>query len=122
MNTSQMLLWILGTTLFAFYFGASYWGEHQRRDELASFVDARRLAEVEWMHDAQAGPAVLAVAPSERVAVVAPAARTPEPTRVAVTEPRAAMWRATAAPLPSFALGGLLMLLGMVGLRVGRRG
>lgn len=90
MNSAQMLLWILGTTLFAFYLGASYWGEHQRRDELASSADARRLAAVEWMHDAQAGPAVLAVAPSERVAVVAPAARTPEPTR-------ATMWPATAS-------------------------
>lgn len=122
MNTSQMLLWILGTTLFALYFGASYWGEHQRRDELASFADGRRPAAVEWMPAVQAGPAVPGEAPSDQVAVVTPAGRMPDRARVTVGEPRTSMLRATVGPLSWFALGGLLTLLAAAGLRVGRGG
>jgi hypothetical protein len=62
-------------------------------------------------------------APLEQIAVVtAPAAAAaPATTRVAVAEPRAAVLPATASPLPWFALGGVLSLLGAVGLRLGRR-
>lgn len=120
MNTSQMLLWILGTTLFALYFGASFWGEHQRRDELASFADPRRPAAVEWMQAAQAGQQVSAEAPSDQLAVVAPAEREPDRTLIAFGEPHASMFRATAGSLPWFALGGLLTLLAALGLRAGR--
>lgn len=68
-------------------------------------------------------------APLEQVAVVtapAPARRAtataPATTRVAAAEPRTAMLPATAGPLPWFALGGFLSLLGAVGVRLsGRR-
>jgi hypothetical protein len=68
-------------------------------------------------------------APIEQVAVVTGPATTPAPatTRVAAVEPRdavqprAAMLPATAGPLPWFALGGLLSLLGAVGMRLARR-
>ncbi|MFU8896153.1 MAG: hypothetical protein ACNA8J_07175 [Gammaproteobacteria bacterium] len=64
-------------------------------------------------------------APLEQIAVVtapAPAAAAaPATTRVAVAQPRAATLPATAGPLPWFALGGILSLLGAGGLRLGRR-
>jgi hypothetical protein len=62
-------------------------------------------------------------APREQVAVVtAPTStRAPAATRVAAAEPRAATLPATAGPLPWFALGGILSLLGAVGLRLSRR-
>jgi hypothetical protein len=64
-------------------------------------------------------------APREQIAVVtAPASATapaPAPTRVAAVEPRGAMLPATAGPLPWFALGGILFLLGAAGLRLSRR-
>jgi sortase A len=63
MKTSEMLLWILGTTLLAFYFGASYWGEHQRHEGLASFAELREIAPVERPHDTHAGAAVPAGLP-----------------------------------------------------------
>lgn len=64
MKTSEMLLWILGTTLLAFYVGASYWGEQQRREGLASFTVARELGTVEWVRDGQVASAVPAGLPS----------------------------------------------------------
>ena len=63
-KTAETLLWILGTTLLAFYFSAGYWGEHQRRDGLASFAEAQDLAPVASLRDAQAGAAVPARMPS----------------------------------------------------------
>jgi sortase A len=63
-KTAEILLWILGTTLLAFYFSAGYWGEHQRRDGLASFAEAQELAPVESLRDAQSGAAVPARMPS----------------------------------------------------------
>jgi sortase A len=62
--TAETLLWILGATLLAVYFGAGYWGEHQRRDGLASFAQAQALAPVEWQRDPQADAAVPARMPS----------------------------------------------------------
>src|SRR5690606_39208138 len=53
-----MLLWILGTTLLTFYFGAQYWGEYQRRDGLASFAEVQVPGPVEWLSDAQAAETV----------------------------------------------------------------
>ena len=56
-----MLLWIAGTTLLAIYFGASYWGEHQRQEGLASFAEVRQLAAVEWVHDTDTRSAIPAM-------------------------------------------------------------
>lgn len=53
-----MLLWILGTTLLALFAGAHYWGEHQRRESLASFAEAGQAAAVDWLSDAHADKAV----------------------------------------------------------------
>jgi sortase A len=64
MKVSEIMLWILGTTLLAFYFGASYWGEHQRREGLASFAEVREIAPVEWPRDSQAGDVVPAGLPA----------------------------------------------------------
>jgi sortase A len=55
MKVSELLLWILGTALLAFYVGASHWGEHQRRTALASFAAVQEAAPVERSRDAQAG-------------------------------------------------------------------
>lgn len=63
-KTAETSLWILGTTLLAVYFGAGYWGEHQRREGLASFAQAQALAPVEWQRDPQADAAVPARMPS----------------------------------------------------------
>jgi sortase A len=63
-KTAETSLWILGATLLAVYFGAGYWGEHQRRDGLASFAQAQALAPVEWQRDPQADAAVPARMPS----------------------------------------------------------
>jgi sortase A len=63
-KTAETSLWILGTTLLVVYFGAGYWGEHQRRDGLASFAEAQDLAPVASLRDAQAGAAVPARMPS----------------------------------------------------------
>jgi sortase A len=52
MKISETLLWILGTTLLACYFGGVYWGEHQRREGLASFTEVRQTAPYEWRRDA----------------------------------------------------------------------
>jgi sortase A len=65
MKISETLLWILGTTLLASYFGAVYWGEHQRRDGLASFAEVRQPAPDEWRRD----PPVIAVTPAGLPAV-----------------------------------------------------
>jgi sortase A len=51
MKISETLLWILGTTLLAFYFGAVHWGEHQRQEGLASFAELRQPASYEWRGD-----------------------------------------------------------------------
>jgi sortase A len=51
MKVSESLLWILGVTLLACYFGASSWGEHQRRDGLASFAEVQETAAHEAAHD-----------------------------------------------------------------------
>jgi sortase A len=64
MKVSEMLLWILGTTLLAFFFGAHYWGEHQRREGLALFAEVRQPAPVDWMSDAHAADAVPVGLPS----------------------------------------------------------
>jgi sortase A len=64
MKISEMLLWILGTTLLAVYVGASYWGEHQRREGVASFAEVQQLAPVERLHDAHAGEPVPARMPT----------------------------------------------------------
>ena len=72
MKVSEILLWILGTTLLAFYFGAGYWGEHQRREGLASFVEAREIAPVAWPIDTQTVEAVHARLPSVADAEPAP--------------------------------------------------
>ena len=64
MKVSEMLLWILGTTLLAFFFGAHYWGEHQRREGWALFAEVQRPATVGWMSDAHAGDAVPVGLPS----------------------------------------------------------
>lgn len=53
-----MLLWILGTSLLAFFFGAHYWGEHQRREAVALFAEVRQPAPRDWLSDAHAGEAV----------------------------------------------------------------
>jgi hypothetical protein len=86
-----------------------------RRDQLVNL----------YVPEGQYGFVTQPGAPLEQVAVVAapaPApALAPAPTRVAAVEPRAAMLPATAGPLPWFALGGLLSLLGAAGVRLGRR-
>jgi sortase A len=51
MKVSESLLWILGVTLLACYFGASSWGEHERRDGLASFAEVQQAAVQEAAHD-----------------------------------------------------------------------
>jgi sortase A len=51
MRIPETLLWILGTTLLACYFGGVYWGEHQRREGLASFTELRQPAPYEWRRD-----------------------------------------------------------------------
>jgi hypothetical protein len=58
MKTSEMLLWILGTTLLAVSAGAHYWGEHQRRESLASFAEVGQAAPVDWLSDVHADEAV----------------------------------------------------------------
>ncbi|MFU8821985.1 MAG: hypothetical protein ACNA8G_10575 [Gammaproteobacteria bacterium] len=63
MKVSEMLLWILGTTLLAIFSGAYSWGGHQRGEHLASFADVRQPAPVHWLSDAhadEAAPAGLA--------------------------------------------------------------
>lgn len=47
MKVSHMLLWILGTTLLAFYFGIHCWGGHQRGEGVASFADVLHLDAVD---------------------------------------------------------------------------
>lgn len=82
-----------------------------------------------YVPEGQYGFATQPGALPEQVAVVTPPARataptttpTPESTRVAAAQPRAAVLPATASPLPWLALGGLLSLLGAGGLRLGRR-
>lgn len=66
-----MLLWILGTTLLTFYFGAHYWGEHQRREGLASFAEVQEPAPVAWLSDAQAVETMPARMPSVAAAEAA---------------------------------------------------
>jgi hypothetical protein len=44
MKIAETSLWILGTTLLASCFSAVYWGEHQRREELASLTEVRQPA------------------------------------------------------------------------------
>ena len=63
MKISESLLWILGTTLLACYFGGVYWGEHQRREGLASFTELRQPAPYEWRRDTplRAAPSVAAI-------------------------------------------------------------
>jgi sortase A len=51
MRIPETLLWILGTTLLACYFGGVYWGEHQRREGLASFTELWQPAPYEWRRD-----------------------------------------------------------------------
>lgn len=86
-----------------------------RRDQLVNL----------YVPEGQYGFVTQPGAPLEQIAVVAPpapaTAPAPAPTRVAAVEPRAAMLPATAGPLPWFALGGFLSLLGAAGLRLGRR-
>jgi len=41
MKTAEILLWILGTALLVVYAGAHSWGEFQRQEGVASFVEAR---------------------------------------------------------------------------------
>lgn len=72
MKISEMLLWILGTTLLAFYFGNRYWGEHQRREGLQSFAELQQIAPDEWLRGAEAG--ALAPAVTRPVAVSTSAA------------------------------------------------
>lgn len=72
MKISEMLLWILGTTLLALYFGNRYWGEHQRREGLASFAEVQQLAPDELLRDAHAG----ALVPARMQLVSAAAAAT----------------------------------------------
>jgi sortase A len=71
MKIPEMMLWILGTTLLVFYFGARYWGEHQRREGVASFAEVQQPAPVEWLSDAHAGDAVPARMPSGSAAEAA---------------------------------------------------
>lgn len=54
MKVSHMLLWILGTTLLAFYSGIHCWGGHQRGEGVASFADVLQLDPVDWLSDAHA--------------------------------------------------------------------
>ena len=61
MKTSEMLLWIAGTTLLAVFFGATYWGEHQRQEGLASFAEARQLTAVEQVRNTDRSAAIAAV-------------------------------------------------------------
>jgi hypothetical protein len=61
MKISEMLLWILGTTLLALFVSAHYWGEHQRRESLASFAEAGQAAAVDWLSAAHADEAVPAM-------------------------------------------------------------
>jgi sortase A len=63
MKIPEVLLWILGTTLLAFYFGSHFWGEHQRLEGLASFAEVQKPAPVKWLSDAQATEAVPARMP-----------------------------------------------------------
>lgn len=89
-----------------------------RRDQLVNL----------YVPEGQYGFVTQPGAPREQVALVsaprapapAPAASTPT-TRVAAVEPRPARLPATAGPLPWFALGGLMSLLGAIGLRLSRR-
>lgn len=64
MKIPEMFLWILGATLLGFYFGAHHWGEHQRREGLASFAEVQKPAPVEWLSDARAAAAMPAGMPS----------------------------------------------------------
>jgi sortase A len=57
MKVSEMLMWILGTTLLALFFGANYWGEHQRREGVALFEETRPPL-VDWLSDAHADAVV----------------------------------------------------------------
>ena len=88
-----------------------------RRDQLVNL----------YVPEGQYGFVTQPGAPLEQVAVVtapAPARATataPGTTRVAAVEPRPARLPATAGPLPWFALGGFISLLGAVGVRLSRR-
>lgn len=70
MKTSEMLLWILGTTLFALLVGANYWGEHQYPESQAPTPEARQQVAVEWVRDPQDG----ALVPARLLTVADPAA------------------------------------------------
>lgn len=99
-------------------------------DRATPFSQLRRDQVVNlYVPEGQYGFVTQPGAPREQVASVrapargsgsasAPASGT---TRVAAVEPRSSMLPATAGPLPWFALGGLLSLLGAVGIRLGRR-
>lgn len=85
-----------------------------RRDQLVNL----------YVPEGQYGFVTQPGAPREQVASVtatAPATASAR-TRVAATERRPAMLPATAGPLPWFALGGFMSLLGAVGVRLIRRG
>lgn len=66
MKAFETLLWILGASMLAVYFGAGYWGDHQQRAGLASFAAVQQTAPVERPQatpDMPAGEAVLARMP-----------------------------------------------------------
>lgn len=95
-------------------------------DRATPFSELRRDQLVNlYVPEGQYGFVTQPGAPVEQVAVVkAPAtvtATTSETTRVATAQPRAATLPTTAGPLPWFALGGLLSLLGAGGLSLTRR-
>lgn len=70
MKISETMLWILGTTLLACYFSAVYWGEHQRREGLASFAEAQQLAPDERRRDILSVAATPAATPAGMPAVL----------------------------------------------------
>lgn len=63
MKIFEILLWILGTTLLAFFVGASYWGEQQRHEGLASFAAVQQMRAVP-ARDTHAGAVVPAGLPT----------------------------------------------------------
>jgi hypothetical protein len=93
-----MLLWVVGVILLSYYFGAACWSEQQRQEGTYGFVTRPG-------------------APPEQVAKVATLVTPPAATRVAAAKSRAEVLPATAGPLPRFAFGAILSLLGAPGVR-----
>lgn len=93
-------------------------------DRATPFSELRRDQLVNlYVPEGQYGFVTQPGASTEQLAVVSPRGRAAatESTRVASAEPRADRLPTTAGPLPWFALGGLLSLLGAGGLRLTRR-